>query len=173
MKNFFLIFVALLIGAFQLYAQDENDLKSMFNEMNKEFADMMVANDHEGILKWYADDVIQMPNYSPILRGIDALKEAQKKEEQSGVKFTAFTLETTDVLPAGDYFIEIGKYTLSMEIPEMGSMDDHGKYMTVWEKRDGDWKIRADTWNTDNNPWMQMEGEQDDYGKHEETGKDE
>ena len=167
MKKLFLICVAILFVASQLYAQDEAMLKAKFNEMNKEFAQMMVDGDHEAMLALYADDVISMPSYSPMLRGIDALKEAQKMEEKSGMKITAFSLETTDVMPAGDYFIEIGMYTISMEIPEMGPMDDHGKYLTVWEQDGDDWEMKVDIWNTDMNPWMEMEGE------HEEMGKDE
>jgi ketosteroid isomerase-like protein len=39
----------------------------------------------------------------------------------------------------------------------MGNINDNGKYMTVWEKQsDGSWKVKAETWNSDNNPWADM-----------------
>jgi hypothetical protein len=35
---------------------------------------------------------------------------------------------------------------------------DNGKYITIWEiQKDGTPKIKVETWNTDNNPWAQME----------------
>ena len=174
MKKLFLICVSILFIATQLYAQSEAELKAKFGEMNKKFAQMMVDGDHSGMLSLYEDDAISMPSYQPMIKGIDAMKKAQEMEHEMGTKITAFTLETTDVMEAGDYILEIGLYTISMEIPGMGPVDDNGKYMNVWEKQDdGSMKIKADIWNTDNNPWMQMEGEHDEHGKNEKMGKDE
>ena len=168
MKKLFLTCAAILFIATQLYAQDEAELKAKFNEMNKKFSQMMVDGNHSEMLKWYADDAISMPSYQPMLRGIDALKKAQEMDEKSGTKITAFSLQTTDVMPAGDYFIEIGTYTISMEIPEMGSIDDYGKYLNVWEQDGDKWELKVDIWNTDMNPWMAMEGEAEEMGKEEE-----
>ena len=167
MKKLFLTCAAILVIASQLYAQDEAELKAKFNEMNKKFSQMMVDGNHSEMLKWYADDAISMPSYQPMLRGIDALKKAQEMDEKSGTKITAFSLKTTDVMPAGDYFIEIGTYTISMEIPEMGAVDDYGKYLNVWEQDGDNWELKVDIWNTDMNPWMAMEGENEEMGKEE------
>jgi len=166
-KKLLLTCAAILFIAAQLYAQDEAELKAKFNEMNKKFSQMMVDGNHSEMLKWYADDAISMPSYQPMLRGIDALKKAQEMDEKSGTKITAFSLETTDVMPAGDYFIEIGTYTISMEMPEMGTMDDYGKYLNVWEQDGDKWELKVDIWNTDMNPWMAMEGEPEEMEKEE------
>ena len=162
MKNFFLICVAILFNSSQLYAQSEDELIAKFNETNKKFSQMMVDNDLEGMLSYYAENPISMPSYQPMLRSLDAMRESHKQQHEMGMKVTAFELIATDVIVEGNIAIEIGTYTISMDMPEMGSMDDHGKYMTVWEKQDdGSMKIKADTWNTDVNPWemMQMKGE--------------
>ena len=157
MKTLHLICIALLIGISQIYAQSEDELIAKFNETNKNFSQLMLDDDLEGMLKYYADNSISLPSYQPMLRGHDAMRESHKQQhEQSGMKVTAFELTATDVITEGNIAIEIGTYTISMDMPEMGAMDDHGKYMTVWENQGGDWKIRADTWNTDVNPWMAM-----------------
>jgi len=159
-----LLFILLIVASSVLYSQDDVDMKAKFNAMNQEFADMMIAGDHQGMVKWYADDIISMPSYQPMIRGIDAVKKAGEHQEQSGVTTTAFTLETTDVIEAGSYFVEIGTYTITMQIPGMDiPWSDHGKYMNVWETQDdGSFKIKADTWNTDTNPWMDMQKEKED-----------
>jgi len=159
MKKLFLTCAAILIAVSQLYAQGEADMKAKFNELNKKFSKMMVDNDLEGMLSYYAENPISMPSYQPMLRGLDAMRESHKQQHQMGMKVTAFELTATDVIVEGNIAIEIGTYTISMDMPEMGKMDDHGKYMNVWEKQGGDWKIRADIWNTDMNPMMQMKGE--------------
>jgi ketosteroid isomerase-like protein len=161
MKKLFLICVAILLVASQLYAQGEAELKEKFGEMNKKFAQMMIDNDLEEMLSYYAENPISMPSYQPMLRSLDAMRESHKQQHEMGMKITAFELTATDVIVEGNIAVEIGTYTISMDIPEMGAMDDHGKYMNVWEKQDdGSMKIKADIWNTDMNPWeMMQEGE--------------
>ncbi|MBT8381175.1 MAG: hypothetical protein KJO59_02320, partial [Ignavibacteria bacterium] len=68
------------------------------------------------------------------------------------------------------YYVEIGTYTINMQIPGMDMpWPDHGKYMNLWEvQADGSYKIKADTWNTDTNPWMDMQKE-DEYEKQEKV----
>jgi ketosteroid isomerase-like protein len=173
MKKLFLTCAAILIAVSQLYAQGEADMKAKFNELNKKLSQMVVDNDFEGMLSYYAENPISMPSYQPMLRSLDAMRESHKQQHEMGMKITAFELTATDVIVEGNIAIEIGTYTVSMDIPEMGAMDDHGKYMNVWEKQDdGSMKIKADIWNTDMNPWEMMQEEHGDYGKHEEMDKD-
>ena len=165
MKKLSLFCIALLVCISQIYAQSESDLKAKFNETNKIFSKLMLENDLEGMLEYYADNSISLPSYQPMMRGHDAMREAHKKQhEQGDMKITAFELTTTDVIAEGNLAVEIGTYTISMTMPEMGEIDDYGKYITVWENQGGDWKIRADTWNTDMNPWMMM---QEGHGEKE------
>ena len=165
MKKLSLMCIVLLVGISQIYAQSESELKEMFDETNKKFSALMLENDLEGMLEYYADNPISLPSYQPMLRGLDAMRESHKQQhEQGGMEITAFELTATDVIANGNMAIEIGTYTISMTIPEMGAMDDHGKYMNVWEKQGGDWKLRADMWNTDMNPWEMM---QEGHGEKE------
>jgi len=167
MKKLLMVCLMLFTTSSVLYSQDDSDLKTKFNAMNKELAEMMIAGDHQGMIKWYTDDIISMPSYQPMIRGIDAAKKSGEMHEKSGVKTTAFVLETTDIIEAGGYMIEIGTYTITMQIPGMDMpWSDHGKYMNVWEVQDdGSYKIKADTWNTDTNPWMDMQQKGEDEKK--------
>jgi ketosteroid isomerase-like protein len=113
----------------------------------------------------YTDDVISMPSYEPMMKGKNALMEAHKRNHEAGFKMNDMTLKTMEVWSSGDLAYEVGTYTIDMTIPEMGSMKDNGKYLTVWEKQDdGSWKVKAETWNTDNNPWAQMSSGEDKEG---------
>ena len=157
----------LIVTSSVLYSQDDGDIKAKINAINKEIVDFMIAGDHQGMVKWYTDDIISMPSYQPMLRGIDAVKKSGEMMEQSGVKMTDFTLETTDIIEAGNYAVEIGTYTITMQIPGMDKpWADHGKYMNLWEVQDdGSYKIKADTWNTDTNPWMDMKQKDEEEKK--------
>jgi ketosteroid isomerase-like protein len=43
-----------------------------------------------------------------------------------------------------------GTYELTMNDASAKPVNDRGKYLEVWEKQtDGNWKCRADMWNSD------------------------
>ncbi len=169
MKKMIFIIVVLLIGVTQLYSQDIGEVKATIEKNNSEFAKLMVGDNFEEMLEYYSDDIISMPSYQPMLRGVNALVEAHNMQQESGVKTTAFNLTTTDIMAAGDYFIEIGTYSITMTIPGMEMpWDDHGKYLNVWKWDDeGLLEIVVDIWNTDVNPWMEMQ-QMDNPDKNEE-----
>ena len=54
-------------------------------------------------------------------------------------------LTTEDVTAAGDYAVETGKWVATSAD---GKHLDHGKYVTVYKKADGGWKIYRDIWNS-------------------------
>jgi ketosteroid isomerase-like protein len=158
MKKLFSILFALIFISSLVYAQDTAELKKKIQEMNDKAAEMMVANDEAGMWANYTEDVISMPSYEPMLRGIEACKQSYKKMTEAGMKMTTFKSIVTDVIDAGNYIIDIGSYKISMSMPGMDMpWDDHGKYMTIWEKQDdGSLKVKVETWNTDVNPWEEM-----------------
>jgi len=159
MNKLFAILFALVFTASLINAQDTAELKKKIQAMNDEAAKMMVANDAAGMWANYSEDVISMPSYEPMLKGIEACKESYKKMTESGMKMTAFKSVVTDIIDAGDYVVDIGTYKISMSVPGMDMpWDDHGKYMTIWEKQDdGSLKIKVETWNSDVNPWEEMQ----------------
>lgn len=58
----------------------------------------------------------------------------------------------------GNLITEIGSYKINMSMPGMDKpMDDHGKYLTIWEKqKDGSLKVKIETWNSDLDPMSMM-----------------
>jgi ketosteroid isomerase-like protein len=82
--------------------------------------------------------------------------------KKSGTIFKSFNLKTKDVWTSGDILCEVGTYNFSMLIPNSkNTIDDYGKYLTIYQKqKDGSWKIKADMWNTDTNPWATMQENQ-------------
>jgi hypothetical protein len=75
----------------------------------------------------------------------------------AGIKINSFESEPTEVWECGKQVIEIGKFTIALEMPGMPTpIEDEGKYMTVYvREKGGSLKIKAEIWNTDRNP-MEM-----------------
>jgi ketosteroid isomerase-like protein len=161
MKSLFsksiLILSCLLLINSSVFSQD-TDLKAKMQEMNNTMVKAMLADDMETSLSFYADDAISLPSYEPMIKGKAAIKEHAKKSHEAGFKMNDMTLNTMDAWSDGGLAFEIGTYTVSMTMPGMpDAVNDKGKYLTVWQKQtDGSWKIKAETWNSDNNPWQSM-----------------
>lgn len=150
------IFMFLLLSflAANLFAQDMDEMEKKIIQWNNQMEEALLENDTEKMLSFYADDVISMPSYSPMIMGKDKLKEAMMKD--MGNKMTKFELESKEIFNSGELLIDVGEYDLTMEMAGMENpINDNGKYVTVYEKQDdGEWKVKLETWNSDKNPWM-------------------
>ncbi len=160
MKKLFVTLFALALSATLVYAQDTAELKEKIQTINNRLAEMMVSGEEEAMWEYYSDDIISMPSYQPMMKGIEACKKASEEMMSSGMKMTAFKSTVTDIMQSGNLVVDIGTYEITMMLPQMGDQpwSDHGKYMTIWEMQDdGSLKVKVETWNTDVNPWMEMQ----------------
>lgn len=55
-----------------------------------------------------------------------------------------------EVAKSGDMAYSTGTYEYSMTDPTGKPVNDHGKYLAVWEKqKDSSWKCGANMWSSD------------------------
>ena len=163
MKNLFTILSAIIFVTSLAIAQDTAELQKQVQTLNDQLSEMMLSGDTESIWEYYSEDVISMPSYQPMTKGLDACKESSKQMMESGMQITAFKSVNEEILVSGNYVVDIGTYEISILMPQMGDQpwDDNGKYMTIWEMQDdGSLQVVVETWNTDVNPWMEMQNMQ-------------
>ena len=101
--------------------------------------------DAQGITDLFAKDAVLLPNHAPRLKGQQAIAAHWKAglEQLSTIKFT-----TTDVILLGsDTVARIGTWEVTTQ--DDTPMTFSGKDLVLYRKEDGDWKIVADIWNTD------------------------
>ena len=152
--NSALIVLFFLFSAGNAFAQTNAEYKTKIEAMNKEMVKNMLNGTSLNHFDIYAQDAISMPSYEPMREGLPAIKKASEDMVKSGVKFTAFEPTIVKILVNGNMITEIGKYKITLTMPGMDNpMDDHGKYLTVYEKQpDGSLKVKIETWNSDVNP---------------------
>ena len=138
-------------------AGGDEELMKEVAEIGDALTEAMLANDIETMLDMYAEDAISLPNYSPRMDGAEAFREHHAQMSAAGMKVTSFESNPTEVWKTGNHVIEIGTFTIELDMPGMPGITDKGKYMTVYVREGGSLKIKAETWNTDTNP-MQMGG---------------
>lgn len=135
------------------------ELKSEINSLNNTMAKAVMEGNYELTTNMYKEDCISLPSYQPMLRGKAAIIKQAEMEKQNAMKMENFVLTSTDIWQNGNLVVDVGTYSFSMDMPQMpgGVFKDQGKYITIYEvQADGTLLIKADTWNTDTNPWMQM-----------------
>ncbi len=160
MKTIYLKSVAfmfvMMFAASVAYSQSSAEYKTKIESINKEMAKNTLSGNSAKNLSLYTDDAISLPANEPMADGLPAIRKSNEEMMKSGVKVTAFELTTYKLMVNGNQVTEIGTYKISMTMPGTDKpIDDHGKYLTVWEKqKDGSLKIKIETWNSDVNPMM-------------------
>jgi len=144
-----------------VFAQGNNALKSQIDKINKEMSIAMIQGNSDKMLSMYTDDAISLPSYRPMQVGLAEIRKANEEDVKSGWKTTAFELNNQKIITAGNLVTDIGTYKISMSMPGSDKpMDDHGKYLTIYEKqKDGSLKVKVETWNTDVDPMSMMKSD--------------
>jgi len=158
MRKLFLIAVIFCLIIPQINSQSKEELMTEIQELNNQFAKLMMAKDFDNILNMYTDDIISLPSYANIIYGKEEMMAANEIEKQTPSKWLSFNLYTKDIFEEGNLVIEIGEYDLAIEMPGgVPPITDMGKYVNIWERQDdGSSKIKVDIWNTNLNPWAPM-----------------
>jgi ketosteroid isomerase-like protein len=94
-----------------------------------------------GVAMMYAKEAKIMPPNSEIVTGREAIQAFWKVGIDMGAKAA---LKIAEVEKHDDTAIEIGLYELSGG----GQTLDKGKYVTIWKKVEGEWKMHRDIWNS-------------------------
>ena len=104
--------------------------------------------DADGWAGCFTDDAVQMPPHF----GINTGKTAIRGWNKGFLSMFAcrFSLSVDEVQATGDWAFERGCYVITLTPRASGgSMDDHGKYITIYQRQsDGSWKIARDIWNS-------------------------
>ena len=125
-------------------------VEQLLRDLDVQWAKAAAAKDVEQTIGYYSNDAIVLP---PNVTGA-ATKEAIRKvwKEMLATPGLGITWQPTRVQLAksGDMGWVSGRYELTMNDASGKPTNDRGKYLEVWEKQsDGNWKCRADMWNSD------------------------
>ena len=117
--------------------------RAAIEEVNVRFAAKLATGDAAGLAAMYAAGAQVFPPNSDIVTGEAAIQKLWQGVIDAGIK--AVKLTTVDVTAAGDLASESGRYEMS---GAGGTVVDSGKYVVVWKRLGGRWKILRDIWNT-------------------------
>jgi uncharacterized protein (TIGR02246 family) len=123
------------------------DARSLIDSVNQNFMDAFSRADAAGIAALYTEDTKLLPPGFPMMTGKEAVQSFWQGAMNSGV--TEAKLETLELESQGNLASEIGRFTLTVQLQGSETTTMTGKYVVVWKKQDGSWKLHIDIWNTD------------------------
>jgi uncharacterized protein (TIGR02246 family) len=125
-------------------AADEKTLR----DLSSGWAAAMEAKDVDKICPLFAADAVEMQANTPPVRGPEAICAWYRGWLLAPNVKGSFKTDGFDIAVSGDFAAEHGTYTF---ITGQGdsTLQDTGKYLTVWKKVDGQWKVLYDMANTD------------------------
>ena len=110
---------------------------------NAKWMEFFNKGDFAGIASLYTVDAAAFPPGAPMVRGREAIGEMWKGLAEKVTDPNVTTLDVKALGPAAAR--EIGTFSLKTKGPS--PQEIIGKYVVVWEKVGGDWKLAADIWN--------------------------
>ena len=118
-------------------------VRTEIQALETEFGKATTHHDLDALLEYYADDAISLANDTPMLVGKKAIGEHYKKNVMGDGK--THTYQTIDVFVEGNIVIETGKSTTTDAAGQVGT----GKYMALYEKRNGQYVCLREIYNND------------------------
>jgi uncharacterized protein (TIGR02246 family) len=135
--------VALVVAFLSALSAPAFAQKAEIDAVNAKWVEFFNKGDFAGIASLYAEDATAFPPGSGMVKGRAAIGTMWKNMAE---KVADPQLTTLDVKPLGPTAArEIGTFSLTTKGPTPQEVT--GKYVVVWEKVGGDWKLAADIWN--------------------------
>jgi ketosteroid isomerase-like protein len=119
------------------------DLTEEIKSLNSKFIHLYSQGNTAAVADLYTITALLMPAGQDVLKGREAISQYWQHAMETGVK--DISLETVEVEQLDFTAIELGTFALK---GEGGQPIDQGKYMAVWKRENGHWKMQKDIWNS-------------------------
>ena len=122
---------------------DITAMQKIIDEKNREFGKAFASGDSATMVNNYTKDAKLFPPNSDAVISKDSIGAVVSEYLKFGIK--EFKDETTALYGNEDNLIEEGKFFMG---DGKGNTMDKGKYICIWRKENGIWKIYSDMFNT-------------------------
>lgn len=130
-------------------AVDLTAVSGALDSANTAWQGAVTAKDTTVMGNLYAEDAHQLPPNGKRVDGRDAIRHVWA----GAFAMPGFELKTASnthmISEAGDQAVDLGSYEFAGTTPKGKPWHDTGKYVTVFKKEGGAWKIAVETWNSD------------------------
>jgi ketosteroid isomerase-like protein len=140
------------------------DVKAEISALEKTYSDASTNNDIEALLAYYSDDAKSLAPNEMTRVGMSEIRAATLKEMEAD-EGNVSVMKVQNVWAAGEIAVEVGAYTVK---DPSGELVSQGKYMSLFEKRNGKYVCVRDIWNSD----LEHNDEDDEDDEDDESEMD-
>ena len=154
MKRIVAFFCAciILIGCTRSPKVDTLAEANVIRNLEDQWTVALQKSDADKIISFFTTEAVSMKPNIPIIIGPQAIR----KERESSFTDTTLLYKTysskidiIEVSASGDLAYVRGTDRMTMKTPN-GLVDDIGKWVDIWKKINGEWKVVVNIWNSDN-----------------------
>ena len=126
------------------------DAEQAIRDLDARWSEAAQQGDAAAFAGFYAQDGRIMPPNGPAIQGPDAIQQAMGGMLQA----VSLSFEPTEVhvSAGGDMAYEVGTWRTEPRSQDGAAQEeggqDNGKYVVVWQNVDGEWKVVADIFNS-------------------------
>jgi ketosteroid isomerase-like protein len=144
---FAVLSLAVVVG---VSAADTKGIEQNLRDLDDQWSTAAGMKDLEKTVSFYSEDAIVMPPNAPAATTKEAIRKVWQDLLASPGLVMRWKTTKVEVANSGDLACISGTYDMTMNDPSGKPVNDHGKYVEVWEKQaDGKWKCGTDIWNSD------------------------
>jgi ketosteroid isomerase-like protein len=144
------VFISLLLFTCIASAADTTAIEQALRDLDDQWSATAGAKDLDKTVSFYSADAIVMPPNAPAATSSEAIRKVWQDLLASPGLVISWKTGKVEVAKSGDLACLSGAYELTINDASGKPVNDHGKYVEVWEKQsDGKWKCGTDIWNSD------------------------
>jgi uncharacterized protein (TIGR02246 family) len=128
--------------------------EAAIRKLDKEWSKAAHAKDLDRVMAFYATDASVLWPASPIARGHAAIRKVWEAAYKSTPDlFVEFHPTHIEISESGDIAVDFGVVCFAPHV-KPDDTDNVGKYLVVWQRQHGAWKVLCDSYNMNgtNNP---------------------
>jgi uncharacterized protein (TIGR02246 family) len=130
-------------GGTQAVIAQTGTVKTAIDASNKKFSEALAAGNAAGVAALHTEDAVLMPPNTEAVKGRPAIEKLFMAFVAAGIK--GVTLTSQEVEAHGNTATELGAYSIK---DPTGKEIDRGKYIVLWKRVKGEWKLHRDIWNS-------------------------
>jgi uncharacterized protein (TIGR02246 family) len=133
-------------------SRDTTSDEAAIRKLDQQWVQAIAAKDLDKTVSFYSPDARLMPPNQPPSVGSEQIRKSWTEFLKTRGMSLVFEPTVVRVSPDGTMAYDVGTYTFSADSPDGGRQQHEGKYTQVWQKRDGNWKVVVDMFNSNQPP---------------------
>lgn len=139
----------LLAGAGQAFAADRSAEEAAIRGVDAAWSAALEMADLDAAMRVYAEDAAFLAPNHGTLHGKPAIRAWFARQMQTPGYSVTFAPDAIQVAGSGDMAWETGRYRVLWKAADGQAMVGAGKHLVAWGKRDGAWKVVAESISPD------------------------